>query len=389
MFILILLLFSLAWTQPEGREYKEVTEFRPPGNRFSVSKRINPVLFRFYPAAVSPDSFRVYFIGEVMYDFLQFINIGDNFGSGFQFEVRLSSDKREQVFLKTWAGRLSTEKFAGTNLRNRFALSIDSLVMPAGDYQAKVRYSDLNGEQKRLYNFRLHLPQPDSLYASPPLFGIWGKGDSLRAAPFPFRPQALREHLIFNRPYGILLNGWHSGRQPVTAKLRILSADSLLFSKDTLLSNNADPGTLITPPFLQWPPGDYQLRIGYEAGSQTKTQQLDFSIIWPGSPVSIDNPDAAIRPLRVILSEEEYDELDSGNSTEKLAAFNKFWKSKDPTPETAYNEVMVEFYRRVRKANREYGSSGIPGWRTDPGRIYIKYGPPDEVRDQSLHPEEP
>ena len=49
-----------------------------------------------------------------------------------------------------------------------------------------------------------------------------------------------------------------------------------------------------------------------------------------------------------------------------------------PRPDTVENEFKEEHYRRIAYAN-EHFASGIPGWKTDRGRIYITYGPPDEI----------
>ncbi len=56
----------------------------------------------------------------------------------------------------------------------------------------------------------------------------------------------------------------------------------------------------------------------------------------------------------------------------------QFWLRRDPTPDTVENEYKEEHYRRIAYAN-EHFASGIPGWKTDRGRFYIMYGPPDEI----------
>ena len=56
----------------------------------------------------------------------------------------------------------------------------------------------------------------------------------------------------------------------------------------------------------------------------------------------------------------------------------QFWKRRDPTPDTVENEFKEEHYRRIAFANQHFVSR-LPGWKTDRGRIYIKYGPPDEI----------
>lgn len=55
-----------------------------------------------------------------------------------------------------------------------------------------------------------------------------------------------------------------------------------------------------------------------------------------------------------------------------------FWLRRDPTPDSMENEYKEEHYRRIAYANDRF-ASGIPGWKTDRGRIYIAYGPADEI----------
>ena len=59
-----------------------------------------------------------------------------------------------------------------------------------------------------------------------------------------------------------------------------------------------------------------------------------------------------------------------------------FWRRRDPDPDTDVNEYLEEHYERIAYAN-EHFASGIPGWKTDRGRIYIMYGPPNE---KETHP---
>lgn len=61
-----------------------------------------------------------------------------------------------------------------------------------------------------------------------------------------------------------------------------------------------------------------------------------------------------------------------------------FWKKRDPNPQTPENEFKIDYYKRIALANKFFGYSGIQGWRTDRGKIYILLGPPSEIqRDMS------
>jgi len=82
--------------------------------------------------------------------------------------------------------------------------------------------------------------------------------------------------------------------------------------------------------------------------------------------------------VRWIISDEErtaFKRLQTDD--EKQAFIEQFWLRRDPTPDTEENEFKEEHYRRIAWANDRF-ASGIPGWKTDRGRIYIMYGPPDE-----------
>ena len=63
---------------------------------------------------------------------------------------------------------------------------------------------------------------------------------------------------------------------------------------------------------------------------------------------------------------------------ERESFIENFWERRNPNPGSPENEFKEEYYRRIAYANEHY-ASGIPGWKTDRGRIYIMYGPADEI----------
>jgi len=66
------------------------------------------------------------------------------------------------------------------------------------------------------------------------------------------------------------------------------------------------------------------------------------------------------------------------NDEERDQFVEAFWSLRDPTPDTFENEFKEEHYRRIVYANDHFGAR-LPGWKTDRGRIYIVYGPPDRI----------
>jgi GWxTD domain-containing protein len=83
--------------------------------------------------------------------------------------------------------------------------------------------------------------------------------------------------------------------------------------------------------------------------------------------------------VRWIITDEERSAFKQlSNDEERDQFIEAFWARRDPTPDTPENEFKEEHYRRIAYAN-EHFAAGIPGWKTDRGRIYVMYGPADEI----------
>jgi GWxTD domain-containing protein len=80
----------------------------------------------------------------------------------------------------------------------------------------------------------------------------------------------------------------------------------------------------------------------------------------------------------IILPNEKASFKQLSNDEERDNFIEAFWQRRDPTPDTPENEYKEEHYRRIAYAN-EHFAAGIPGWKTDRGRMYIMWGPPDEI----------
>ncbi|MBA2705724.1 MAG: GWxTD domain-containing protein [Blastocatellia bacterium] len=89
------------------------------------------------------------------------------------------------------------------------------------------------------------------------------------------------------------------------------------------------------------------------------------------------------KDVTYIITDEErkaFKKLATDDEREKF--IEEFWRRRDPDPDTDENEFKEEYYERIAYTN-EHFASGIPGWKTDRGRIWIMYGKPDE---RETHP---
>ncbi len=106
-------------------------------------------------------------------------------------------------------------------------------------------------------------------------------------------------------------------------------------------------------------------------------------------PASLTEPelDEAYQPLIYLMSADEQGVYSSLSLEGKRKWLRQFWARRDLTAGTRRNEERDRFYAAIEEANRRYregGASAIPGWRTDRGRIFIKYGAPDEVMERKV-----
>lgn len=80
----------------------------------------------------------------------------------------------------------------------------------------------------------------------------------------------------------------------------------------------------------------------------------------------------------IITDQERADFSKLTTDTERDDFVRAFWERRNPTPGAQENKFKEEHYRRIAYTNTHF-AAGVPGFKTDRGRIYILYGPPDEI----------
>jgi GWxTD domain-containing protein len=90
--------------------------------------------------------------------------------------------------------------------------------------------------------------------------------------------------------------------------------------------------------------------------------------------------DSLYGPLVYLMDQDEQGTYPSLTEREKREFLQRFWARRDPSPGTAKNEAQEQFNARIGTVNRKFSEGRadvVPGWRTDRGRVYLEYGPPD------------
>ena len=121
------------------------------------------------------------------------------------------------------------------------------------------------------------------------------------------------------------------------------------------------------------------LLISAVQGGEEHENSRAITFYWTDSPQTDVDINIALRQMIYVAPEDSLDIYEEKSRDEKLAFFNRFWKSMDPSPKTERNELKEEYFHRINQSNQLFTFFKNPGCFSDRGRIYIKFGPPDEV----------
>ena len=164
-------------------------------------------------------------------------------------------------------------------------------------------------------------------------------------------------------------------------------SDVLFRADTTIVRAGQRTPFLFKPRMPRLAPGAYRFVVDLKAPVQPVAnkkkavpvrREKAFDVEPSTTSFAVD-PRSSIEVLYCIATSEEKRAMDQLKTADAMLAFwESFWKQKDPSPDTPRNEALDEFSSRVRYANQQFGVGG-PGWKTDMGCIYIRYGKPDEI----------
>jgi len=122
----------------------------------------------------------------------------------------------------------------------------------------------------------------------------------------------------------------------------------------------------------------YRLEVAVTAEGRTVRGETTLGVVLENDRALERFFEGMLDVLAIVAPEAEVEELRMAAPEERRAAWEAFWSRRDPSPGTPRNEFKEEFFDRIREAVARF-SLGRPGWRTDRGRIFIRYGEPDTV----------
>ncbi|MDE3058318.1 MAG: GWxTD domain-containing protein [Bacteroidota bacterium] len=331
---------------------------------------------------------RVDVYAQVPYENLRFVSSGSSFIATYEIAVDVVDNDDATVFEKSWDEEVKVGSFGETQSKEAYSLTRRSFPLMAGTYNMRVRVQD--EETRKEFTRRENIAVPDYTHETLGISGIMllnrltqnGTSNSI----VPNISGNLDE---MQNGFGIFFELYNrTPADSVDVVYHVLdSKEHDLYSEQQTFRLDSGRTQVITHiDSASFPVGQYTLVVAARAvvdarnsKSVAAESRRSFFARWRDFPLTLNDINLAIRQLRYIAKDDEYDSLTSAKTLEtKQALFRRFWERRNPSPGSRNNLYMQQYYQRVQYANDHF-SHYLAGWRTDMGMVYIMLGPPDNV----------
>ncbi len=366
------------------------------------------------------DSVSITFLFRIMNDVLAFAKAPRTKDSRGAYvatpSVTVEIRNSENVIVRRvgWKDSAFTQSFDKTNSKSHFVYGAIASALSSGTYTADITLGDKESAQIRKIKTKpIIIGKPNAVWYSNVFFAR-GYNDTLKSSllpvqmggDMPFGTDNIAACItVFGKPEGLeyswKLEQIKSTENNFSAWGTFASVESaakadptkcLTFADESLYGSGVDTYVSVIPtdvgrnaslltlpmPVSSLLPGHYALKI--YAKHLKDTIVHTFDVRWDRMPMSLIKPTYAIECMYYILADDEYDEMNSGNDEEKRKKLFSYWKGKDPSPNTTFNEAMAEYFRRVDFAFFNFQTlSETDGAKSQRGKVYILYGSPKHI----------
>ncbi|KAA3613209.1 MAG: GWxTD domain-containing protein [Calditrichaeota bacterium] len=335
----------------------------------------------------------LYLTVSIQNDFLQFTRTEGKFTTEFQITVTIR-DEQKTLLSKTWQQKEKLLDFEKTNSRKDFqkknykiVFADEGLDIVPGEYEVHIEVHDLLSSREYKNKRKLVIAKPNEnpkFSASAIAFFSHENNEN----ETELRLSSTRNLIEFNSPYNAMATIEMPDVDSLGTNIRVYKrndSEKSLISQ-TFIKQVANKSGIFelsyALPYKMLEEGDYLIRFSFGTAQDDFEIERQFSVAWLSKPLYLYRSDLAIRPMKYLLSEEQIEEVKELKIEELDNWFTAFWKERDPSPNTTYNELLDEFYKRVTEAVRQYSNRFKEGWQTDRGRILLLYGEPTEVENR-------
>ena len=358
----------------------------------------------YFKSDTDPSRVRLEIYYQVRHGGLEFRKEGDRFVAEYEVTATVLDKKNKVVAQESHPRTVTVPTLERTTSRRDFRTSQFAFYLDPGRYWVELVLSDRyrDDETRRQFGVNLKPFKKDRPYLSGLEFvysvqagqetpGVFDK------AGYDVVPSVVRTYGGADSASLMYYHEIYQGKdsnETVLLETRLRHWTKGMVYRDTLYVQLDTPvkRQLRRISLDQLPAGSYELEIWLRGRRNKKLQVMrePFLVLWSPDQLVQHDWETAVAQLAYIADASELKPIrEAKNDQERQAAFNAFWDARDPTRGTPENEAKWEFYRRINYVNTRFPGIRREGWRTDRGRIYIQYGPPDEIDDIPYAPNAP
>jgi len=347
----------------------------------------------FFP---SGNEFSVYYSYKISYAQLFFEKKDDEFIAGMNVSIDIK-DSAENVIKRIFDDReITADDFETTNSKHIYLQGLLTAKLPEGNYKLFTVISDRMSKRERKI---------------PPIDLTISKSEII-LSPIVFNPgmikcNNLQAHVLSNNSSSVPFN---FPQNDLVIPVADSSIKSITFSvkqaNEVIIENQKVTESFTASPEMQYcddkviitqssnnpgvkifllrkfsaklSEGPIELEIIPDDDLQKKKSFM-LAVIWIGKPFTLREPEKAIKYIEIVEDKDAVSDILS-HSGDDINNLYDYWQKQDPTPETKFNELMNEFYLRIDYCELNFRTiSGDGGAKSDRGKMYIKFGPPDTI----------
>ncbi len=336
-------------------------------------------------------------------DQIKFIDIGTGFKGDLVYEVAVYDMEGEEVSRSEKRMEVFAETEAEVADRSVIQVFQSSFQVHPGRYTVKVTIEDVNAPKKAIVSYLLNKKKTGAVELAIDS-GRFGRGEvalsdiefarslsrrssgvfeksGYEVVPNPRRLYGLliKELALFFEIYDLTEGG--AGDSLVTVYTIVnRSGDTIFTERRAVRLSGWSSGNVALFDITSLAAGTYVLRVEVEedGGRVLAATQAKFDVAWTVLSWGKQKHEIEEEMLHV-MKESEMEEFRSLSTGAREEYLTRFWQELDPTPGTLENEALEEHYRRVNYADLHFATD-VRGALSDMGRLYIKYGPPDDIQ---------
>jgi GWxTD domain-containing protein len=337
----------------------------------------------------------------------------DGYSAMVNMFVEIKTDSGAVIDSSTWTIANWIESIAEVEVPNYLINDIIKAQLKPGSYSVLIKASDVNSGRTGQIDFPVEVPQfSDTALSLSQLELVYKVGDA-DGGNFDKAGRKLipNTRSVFSHDDNIVYFYAEAYNLPqekddYAVAIKILDANGNLYKEMPPMKQDISAKSEVILNGLSvaaFKPGIYKLHLTADAGENSVVAEKTFEVT-PGKEEwelarqkeelsdfpeaeKITTEEEAKNFRNQILYIAKRDELKQYDAL-PLEAKNRFaevfWQRRDPTPGTPINEFKIKHYERFRYSNEAFSTFRSPtarknGWRSDRGRVYIEYGPPDDI----------